>query len=393
MRHVNHKFEPFNSTPLFQAAHRALDEAKSIDEVKDFRDKALAMEAYAFQAKDAELVAMAMEIKRRATRRIGELMAEMKAADKLAKGTRGGGRPSLGGSSNNPPKNDSPTLAEQGINKNLADSARKLAAMPDDKFEEETKRVTQMGAEMACGDKEVIAEIRAQKNRNKKERREAKEKALAAKITALPDKKFGVIYADPPWKFEFYSDAGANYAGPENHYPLSSTEDIMALPVAGIAADDCVLLLWATAPMMPHAFDVMEAWGFEYKSQVVWVKHKAATGFWFRGRHELLLLGTKGNVPAPAPGDAWESVVEAPTAKHSEKPKIIYDLIESYFPNLPKIELNARGQAREGWESWGPESAPRKHLALHGVERVIRRRFRRPVLSTRKVQRRASGVP
>ncbi len=188
------------------------------------------------------------------------------------------------------------------------------------------------------------------------------------KISALPGNKYGVIYADPPWTFEFFSEAGANYAGPENHYPLQSTEDIMALPVADIAADDCALFLWATAPMIRQALDVMEAWGFEYKSQVVWVKHKAATGFWFRGRHELLLLGTKGKVPAPAPGDAWESVLEAPTAKHSEKPKIIYDMIERYFPTLPKIELNARGQAREGWETWGNQAEKIPSWLLSGSE-------------------------
>jgi N6-adenosine-specific RNA methylase IME4 len=102
----------------------------------------------------------------------------------------------------------------------------------------------------------------------------------------------------------------------------------------------------------------MEAWGFTYKSQAVWVKHKAATGFWFRGQHELLFVGTKGKVPAPAPGDAWASIIEAAARKHSQKPDIVYELIESYFPNLPKIELNARGPARDGWETWGPECAP-----------------------------------
>ena len=88
------------------------------------------------------------------------------------------------------------------------------------------------------------------------------------------------------------------------------------------------------------------------------MKHKAATGFWFRNRHELLLLGTRVKVPAPAPGDAWESVIWADVREHSQKPEIFYKMIEAYFPTLPKIELNARGQAREGWESWGPECAP-----------------------------------
>ena len=329
----------------YEAARKALIEAKTIDEVKDFRDKALAMEAYAYQAKDAELVSLSTEIKRRATRRIGELMAEDRAAGKLAKP----GNPNWVSE-----KPNSPTLAEQGIDKNLADNARKLAAMPEAKFEAEMERVKDFAVAVTLGDKEVIEAIRAQKNAGKKERRAANEKYLATKITALPDAKFGVIYADPEWKFEFWSDAGKNYASPDNHYPTSPLDDIKARPVAGIAADDCVLFLWATYPMITQALEVMEAWGFDYKSMFVWVKHKAGTGFWVRGQHELLLLGTRGKVPAPAPGAAWASVVQAPVGKHSEKPAIFYEMIEGYFPNLPKIELNAR-QHRQGWTAWGNE--------------------------------------
>jgi len=334
----------------YDAARKALAEASSIDEVKDLRDKALAMEVYARQAKDGELVAMAIEIKLRATRCIGELIAVLKAADKLAK--RGGGKKSNLRGSENPSK--TPTLAEQGIDKNLAKAARTLAAMSEDKFEVKVEAVKDIGVAVTVNDTEVIAEIRAQKNAGKKEKRESKEKALAEKITALPDAKFGVIYADPEWKFEFWSDAGKNYASPDNHYPTSPLDDIKARPVAGIAADDCVLFLWATYPMITQALEVMEAWGFDYKSMFVWVKHKAGTGFWVRGQHELLLLGTRGKVPAPAPGAAWASVVQAPVGKHSEKPAIFYEMIEGYFPNLPKIELNAR-QHRQGWTAWGNE--------------------------------------
>ena len=119
--------------------------------------------------------------------------------------------------------------------------------------------------------------------------------------------------------------------------------------------------------MLPQALDVMEAWGFTYKSQAVWVKHKAGTGFWFRGRHELLLLGTKGKVPAPAPGDSWESLIMADARKHSQKPDEVYDLIESYFPTLPKIELNARGPARSGWSCWGNEAEKIPSWLLSGT--------------------------
>jgi hypothetical protein len=81
-----------------------------------------------------------------------------------------------------------------------------------------------------------------------------------------------------------------------------------------------VLFLWATVPMLPHALEVMAASGFSYKSSFVWVKPRAGTGYWNRNQHELLLVGTKGNVPAPAAGTQWSSVIEAPTGRHSEKP-------------------------------------------------------------------------
>jgi N6-adenosine-specific RNA methylase IME4 len=143
--------------------------------------------------------------------------------------------------------------------------------------------------------------------------------------------------------------------------------------VGDIAAPDCVLFLWATAPMLPQALEVMAAWGFTYKSHIVWRKAEPVsladpvkgvvsaaklvlgTGYWFRNGHELLLVGTRGEVPAPAMGDQWGSIVDAAPLKHSQKPDWAIELIETYFPNLPKIELNAR-TARAGWDAWGLEA-------------------------------------
>jgi N6-adenosine-specific RNA methylase IME4 len=111
--------------------------------------------------------------------------------------------------------------------------------------------------------------------------------------------------------------------------------------------------------MLPEALDVMKAWGFAYKTHAVWFKERAGNargiGYWLTGEHELLLIGTRGKVPAPAPGDNWRSVLKAPVGEHSAKPAIAYELIEAYFPTLPKIELNARS-GRQGWEAWGNEA-------------------------------------
>jgi N6-adenosine-specific RNA methylase IME4 len=96
----------------------------------------------------------------------------------------------------------------------------------------------------------------------------------------------------------------------------------------------------------------MAAWGFDYRSHFIWGKDRSGTGYWNRNRHELLLLGISGKVPAPAMGDQWQSLLNEPVGEHSEKPERFYGLVESYFPTLPKIELNAR-RARPGWDAWG----------------------------------------
>jgi N6-adenosine-specific RNA methylase IME4 len=325
----------------YDAARRAIAEAKAVDEVKHIRDIHIAMAAYARQAKNHDMEADAIEIRLRATRRIDQLRVAQKESVGLATGgdamkARVGEKPEV----------DRPTLASQGIDKNLAHQARTLGAMSEEKFEE------------------VVSDARDAVSRTvrhvvdqdtKAERRAEREIELAARQTALPDKRYGVIYADPEWRFEPYSrETGMNCTA-DNHYPTSPTEEICGRRVGDIAADDCVLFLWATVPMLPQALAVMAAWGFRYKSNFVWVKNRAGTGYWNRNAHEHLLVGTRGNVPAPAPGTQWPSAIEAPVGRHSEKPEKFYELIEGYFPNLPKIELNAR-RSRPGWDAWGNEA-------------------------------------
>jgi N6-adenosine-specific RNA methylase IME4 len=189
----------------------------------------------------------------------------------------------------------------------------------------------------------------------KQARRAAKESALAAKQLALPDRRYGVIVADPPWRWEPYSRETGMDRAADNHYATAGTGDIAALPVASIAAVDSVLFLWAISSMLPQALYVMQRWGFEYKSAYVWVKDRIGLGYWARGKHEHLLIGTRGDVPAPAPGTQWASVIEAPVGAHSVKPNAALEMIEGYYPNLPKIELHRRGPARPGWDAWGDE--------------------------------------
>lgn len=199
---------------------------------------------------------------------------------------------------------------------------------------------------------------------DKKERRAEREAALGARQQALPEKRYGVILADPEWSFETWSEAGMDRAA-DNHYPTSPLEAIKARDVPSIAADDCALLLWATVPMHHLAYEVVRAWGFEPKTEFVWLKDVAGTGYWNRNQHEILILATKGRVPCPAPGDQFRSALAWPVGAHSEKPPFAHEIAEAYFPSLPKIELNARAR-RDGWEAWGleaPEAEPQGNLS------------------------------
>lgn len=326
---------------LYETARAALADARSVDEVKDIHDKAAAMTAYARMANDTQLQADASELRLRAERRLGVMIGAEKATGRLRTG------PAAIGQDRGPIARVK--LADVGIDKNLSARSQKVAGIGEQAFEAVVANVRQRIAEQSG---RVSLDVTAV---DKKARRANREQLLAGLQRALPNKKYGVIYADPEWQFEPYSrDTGMDRAA-DNHYPTSGTDAICARPVGDIAAADCALFLCATAPMLPDALRVMTAWGFEYKSQAIWRKDRIGTGYWFRNQHELLLVGTRGNIPAPAPGTQWPSVIDAPVGKHSEKPDAFYELIESYFPNLPKIELNAR-RPRPGWDSWGNEA-------------------------------------
>lgn len=176
---------------------------------------------------------------------------------------------------------------------------------------------------------------------------------LSNRNAPLPqDRRYPIIYADPPWQYDF---SPSNDRSVENHYPTMPIEDILAMGVAALATPDAMLFLWAPPSFIKKGLMVLEAWGFELASSMVWDKDKIGTGIYFRQQHEYLLLGKRGQPITPRPGSQPRSVLRAARGEHSEKPVEAYEIIEQMYPGLPKLELFSRSP-RQGFDAWGNQS-------------------------------------
>ena len=179
----------------------------------------------------------------------------------------------------------------------------------------------------------------------------ARNEELRRKAVSAPTGKYAVILADPPWQ---YSNSGFNESA-ESQYPTMPTDEIceMADMVREASTPETVLFLWATNPLLPDAIKVMEAWGFTYKTNMAWIKDKGRGKGWFLvSRHELLLIGTRGDTPHPK--ERPESCFEADRGPvHSRKPAMAYEIIESMYDGS-KLEMFSRSK-RIGWEAYGNE--------------------------------------
>jgi N6-adenosine-specific RNA methylase IME4 len=162
---------------------------------------------------------------------------------------------------------------------------------------------------------------------------------------------YGVILANLPYHWQSYCQwcrtNDVQLTGDSGDLTWEM-EKISSWPVDTIAADNCILFVWATGAMLPRAYLALADWGFSYHSNFVCPKPSAETGSWNGNRLEHLLVGVRGDIPAPA---QWGSAIEAPIGPDLEIPNRVYELIETHFPNLPKIELSPR-QARQGWARW-----------------------------------------
>lgn len=189
----------------------------------------------------------------------------------------------------------------------------------------------------------------------------------------VSQKKYKIIYADPPWS---YNDKSMNRGGAERHYKTTPNSELSQIDVSSICDDDCILFMWATFPKMQEALDLMRAWGFTYKTNAfTWIKKNKVShslfwgmGRWTRSNAEVCLLGVKGKPKRLDIG--VHSVVESAIRRHSEKPPEVRGLITRLVGDLPKLEMFARC-APDGWDVFGNEAPNSIHIGVKdGNQRI-----------------------
>jgi N6-adenosine-specific RNA methylase IME4 len=320
---------------LLSGLRLALQKSEDIGEVKDLRDKAEALRRYAAQAGHGlEMQNQAAEVKLWAERRAGELIA----ATDLDRG----GRPSENRS------HDVTGLSDLGIHKMQSHRWQTISSIPEAEFVAHIEKTKASRKELTQGGLIRLA-------LHNGHYRGSSQKT----VKPFPPGRFDVLYADPPWRFDDRMPSRA----PERHYPTVTTDELRVFEdntgrkVTDLAHTGSVLFLWAVNSMLPEALDVLSAWGFAYKTMMVWVKPKIGLGWYVRGQHETLLIGTGSDSRPPMEGNRVSSVIQAPAgahALHSAKPEGIHELIDRMYPGTKKVELFAR-QTPSGWACWGNE--------------------------------------
>ena len=317
-----------------ERARLALSEAKSLQGVKQIADLAAAGKVYARQQKlGQESIDFAHAVQVEAMRRLGEILRE---APKAA-GTKGRGRPFLGGARREPPnsRTQPPTLKEIGLTKKESSIAQTLADLPAAQFDQVRANTISITAAM----REVV---------------HAKRPSVP-----LPDRgTYRVLYADPPWS---YGNSGIinpnadNYGRAARHYPSMTIDALRALQVKALTDADAVLFLWVTSPLLAESFAVIAAWGFHYKTSFVWDKVRHNFGHYNSVRHEFLLVCTRGACTPDVRTlhDSVQSIERSP--EHSAKPEAFRSIIDELYPRGRRLELFARRPAPEPWETWGNE--------------------------------------
>ncbi len=315
---------------MVEQAKALLVQATSLGEVKDIRDKAAALQNYMKQASESlEAQNAAAEVKIRAERRAGEILAEMPKA--------------VGGEAYHETPTGCivqpvPSLSDLGIEKTAAHRWQTIAVLPEDDFEEHIAEAKESGRELTSS--AVYKEAKQYKARNSPILFEPPPEANAGIVCSLDElvaagRKFRTIYADPPWR---YGNQGTR-ASTDNHYDTMTVDQICAEPVSKLVEDDAHLHLWTTNAFLLESFRVMEAWGFTYKSVFVWVKPQMGIGNYWRVSHEFMLFGIRGKAPFGARNEmSWAKINRT---KHSAKPDEVRQKIEKVSPG-PYLEMYGR---------------------------------------------------
>lgn len=202
---------------------------------------------------------------------------------------------------------------------------------------------------------------------NEDNKRRTKQNTLPHLYPELPDKKFDIIYADPPWdyngKLQFDKsskdveqiDLSRNIfiSSASFKYPTLKINELMQIPIHKIAKDDCLLFMWATNPHLAQAIELGKAWGFEYKTVAfIWDKMSHNPGKYTLSNCELCLVFKRGRIPTPRGARNIQQLIRSPRKAHSEKPIEVARAIEKMFPTQERIELFAR-RRNESWSVWG----------------------------------------
>ena len=187
---------------------------------------------------------------------------------------------------------------------------------------------------------------------------------LSQPFPPLPNDRFAIIYADPPWDYKGqlqHAGAGSgDTGGALRHYPTVTLDELKTLPVSDIAEDDCLLFLWATSPHLDQAIELGKAWDFEWATVAfVWDKQKVNPGFYTLSQCELCLVFKRGKIPQPRGSRKIRQLVSARRGPHSSKPKEVRNRIDKMFPAQQKIELFARPTTppTPKWSFWGLEAS------------------------------------
>jgi len=323
-----------NSITKLDQATKMLAEVKNIDDASQLIDLAEAARVYAKQiGLGLEAQNHAAEIKLRAQRKAGEILEKM---DKN-KGTKS---QLIGPSLMEAPIDSNPTYADMDISYKDAHVWQTISRMPIEEFEETITDIKGVDGELSTS----------------KIYREARKLQWDEDVKDVqpPTGKYQVLYADPPWQYNCINKHG--YGAAADHYNTMSIEQLCALPITDIADDNAVLFIWTTSPQLEVCFDVIKAWGFEYKTSFVWDKVKHVMGHYNSVRHELLLICIRGSYPKQSDTliDSVQTIERSD--KHSEKPERFREIINEMYPDSKKIELFARTSA-EGWESWGNDAS------------------------------------